>query len=116
MINKQTFFENIRPLLFTNLTQLQVDSINGLFDEIEAQNVTDLKHIAYVFATAYHEAMNVKTGERIVPISEYGGEKYLKSKKYYPYYGRGFVQITWFDNYERFTKILFSLFLLVSLI
>ena len=32
------------------------------------------------------------------------------------YYGRGFCQITWFDNYERFTKILFRLGYEVDLI
>ncbi|HSS55488.1 MAG TPA: hypothetical protein VLK79_12650, partial [Gaiellales bacterium] len=32
---------------------------------------------------------------------EDGGESYLKSKPYYPWYGRGLVQLTWEDNYQK---------------
>jgi hypothetical protein len=42
--------------------------------------------MAYVLATAYHE-----TAHTMKPI-EMGGEKYLQSKKYWPYIGRGYVQ------------------------
>lgn len=51
---------------------------------------------AYVLATAYHESAHT-----MKPISEYGGTNYLKSKKYYPYYGRGYVQLTWDYNYRK---------------
>lgn len=51
---------------------------------------------AYVLATAYHES-----GHTMKPISEYGGLKYLKSKKYYPFFGRGYVQLTWESNYKK---------------
>jgi putative chitinase len=30
---------------------------------------------------------------------EYGGEAYLRSKPYYPYFGRGIIQTTWKANY-----------------
>jgi len=50
---------------------------------------------AYVLATAWHE-----TAHTMKPVREYGGEKYLKSKKYYPYVGMGYVQLTWKRNYE----------------
>mgnify|MGYP001605446985 FL=1 len=53
--------------------------------------------LAYILATAYHE-----TAHTMKPISEMGGEKYLKSKKYYPWYGRGYVQITWESNYKQY--------------
>jgi len=106
MINRETFFKRIRIALFDKLTQIQVDSINAIIDEIEAQNVTDKKHIAYIFATAYHEGVRVKTMERIVPVKEAGGDIYLKSKKYYPYFGRGFVQLTWDYNYKKYSKIM----------
>jgi hypothetical protein len=52
--------------------------------------------LAYVLATAYHE-----TAHTMKPVKEYGGEKYLKSKKYYPYIGRGYAQITWDYNYKK---------------
>ncbi len=52
--------------------------------------------LAYLLATAYWE-----TGRTMRPIKEMGGEKYLKSKKYYPYFGRGYVQLTWDYNYKK---------------
>jgi len=52
--------------------------------------------LAYVLATAYHE-----TAHTMKPVKEYGSEKYLKAKKYYPYVGRGYVQITWDYNYKK---------------
>lgn len=55
----------------------------------------DGRKLAYVFATAWHE-----TAFTLDPVSEYGGEAYLKSKPYYPFYGRGYVQLTWEDNYK----------------
>lgn len=54
---------------------------------------------AYVLATAYHE-----TAHTMKPVREYGGEKYLKSKKYYPYVGMGYVQLTWLANYQKAGK------------
>ncbi len=52
--------------------------------------------LAYVLATAYHE-----TAHTMKPVREYGGETYLKTKKYYPYVGMGYVQLTWLDNYKK---------------
>ncbi|MGK8699656.1 glycoside hydrolase family 19 protein, partial [Brucella anthropi] len=55
--------------------------------------------MAYVLATAYHE-----TAHTMKPVNEMGGEKYLRAKKYWPFIGRGYVQITWRSNYERASK------------
>lgn len=54
---------------------------------------------AYVLATAWHESAH-----RMKPIREMGGETYLKTKKYYPYVGMGYVQLTWKANYEKAGK------------
>jgi len=54
---------------------------------------------AYVLATAHHE-----TAHTMKPIREMGGEAYLKKKKYYPYVGMGYAQLTWKDNYQRASK------------
>jgi len=54
---------------------------------------------AYVLATALHE-----TASTMKPVREYGGEKYLKAKKYYPYVGMGYVQLTWRENYDKAGK------------
>ncbi len=47
-----------------------------------------------------------ETAETMKPIREYGGETYLKTKKYYPYVGMGYIQLTWEYNYEKAGKIL----------
>lgn len=55
---------------------------------------------AYVLATAFHE-----TAHTMKPVREYGGEKYLKTKAYYPYVGMGYVQLTWKENYQRASEV-----------
>jgi len=70
-------------------TKLIIDATKGL----------PKKYRAYILATAYHE-----TAHTMKPVREYGGETYLKKKKYYPYVGMGYVQLTWLYNYEKATK------------
>lgn len=57
----------------------------------------DIKHLAYALATALHE-----TASTMKPVTEYGSQKYLKGKKYWPYIGRGYVQLTWKNNYAKY--------------
>lgn len=63
--------------------------------------LVDIRHAAYMLATAWHE-----TAKTMRPIAEYGkgkGRKYGRpgrNKGQVPY-GRGFVQLTWDDNYEK---------------
>lgn len=52
--------------------------------------------VAYVLATAFWE-----TARTMKPVREIGGEKYLRSKKYYPFVGMGYVQLTWRENYQK---------------
>lgn len=59
------------------------------------RNGLPIKQAAYVLATAWHE-----TAHKMKPIREMGGEKYLRAKKYYPYVGMGYVQLTWEANYR----------------
>jgi len=63
------------------------------------------EQIAYVIATAEHE-----TGRTYKPVIEayWLSEDWRKKNldRYYPYYGRGYVQITWDYNYEKFSKLL----------
>jgi len=61
----------------------------------------DDRHLAYILATTFHE-----TAQTMIPIAEYGKGK---GKAYgvpdpvtgQTYYGRGLVQITWKDNYQK---------------
>lgn len=85
-----------------HMTPAQQASIEAILKECQLQGVTDVRQQAYILATAYHEAFNPRHPEtRLTPMREFGGEEYLQSKRYYPYYGRGFSQLTWDYNYEK---------------
>jgi predicted chitinase len=91
--------------LFKSVSIVQAASINAIVNECDRQGVMDKRQIAYILATAYHESFNPRHPEtRLTPLPEWGGEMYLKTKKYYPYYGRGFSQLTWLENYEKESK------------
>jgi putative chitinase len=94
MLN-DAFFASVRASLFGgHLTQPQVDGMNAIDNAWQAYGDRDRRKEAYVLATAYHE-----TAQKMQPIEEYGGTVYLKGKSYFPYYGRGLVQLTWRENY-----------------
>jgi predicted chitinase len=57
--------------------------------------MTDLRWLAYILATVYHECAT-----RMWPITEYGSQEYLTGKDYWPFIGRGFVMLTWEENYR----------------
>ena len=62
--------------------------------EAHAQGITDRNQICYIMATIQHE-----TAATFKPIAEYGGAK----QRYAPYYGRGYVQLTWKYNYAKYS-------------
>jgi putative chitinase len=103
LFDRKTFFDAVRPEPFPNmLTQQQVDGMNAIIDEWEARATSgkeDVRHLAYMLATTFHE-----TAQAMWPITEYGSQDYLQGKDYYPYIGRGFVQLTWETNYARATS------------
>lgn len=117
-MNKAKFYDLIRDDLFEGkLTQSQVDGIETILAHIEDLNNQSQ---AYILATVFHE-----TNRKMQPLSEIGKGKaytygkwytnskgveygykngkrnsvYLKSEYPFHYYGRGLVQLTWFDNY-----------------
>lgn len=98
MIKRETFFNKVRATPFGgSLSQSQVDGMNFMLDVFERDyNWPDLRWLAYAFASAFHE-----TAFTMQPIKEYGSQSYLQSKPYYPYFGRGYVQLTWEDNYRK---------------
>ena len=53
--------------------------------------------LAYLLATAKWE-----TAHKMQPVVEMGSQAYLRSKKYWPWIGRGLVQITWEANYKKY--------------
>jgi hypothetical protein len=106
MIDRDTYFEEVRDTMFAGaMTQQQVDGqslLLAMWDHgYTGSPMTDLRWFAYLLATVYHECAT-----KMWPVTEYGTQEYLESKEYYPYIGRGFVQLTWKDNYERASAIL----------
>ncbi|WP_332605538.1 hypothetical protein [Acinetobacter sp. ESBL14] len=87
---------NILRNNFGKLSQSQVDGINFLVSVLVGEQTITSAQAAYILATAWHE-----TARTMQPVIEYGSEKYLKSKQYYPYIGYGYVQLTWLANYKR---------------
>jgi putative chitinase len=64
---------------------------------------TMLRQIAYVLATINHETAHsfVPVRERMAVLGRSPAQDklYKRQQQYKPYYGRGYVQITWHDNY-----------------
>lgn len=94
-MDRKKFFDSIRSE-FGKLTKSQVDGLSRICDEAQIRG-TPLRHLAYILATAKHE-----TADKYQPIREMGGEKYLRSKRYYPWVGEGLVQVTWEENHRKF--------------
>jgi len=125
-IDEFYFFENyIKEFSLKKLNESKRISIIKIFNGISeyyynAKRCCNLKHIAYMLATIKHETANTFN-----PISEYGGKKYFEAM-YDPvlgknesrrkmaktngnvkkgdgvkYKGRGFVQLTWYNNYKK---------------
>lgn len=101
-MNRVFFYNRVRNKIFGGkLTQGQVDNMERILNEWERRGLTDLRWLAYMLATVYWE-----TAHTMKPIKEYGGQSYLRKKKYWPYYGRGYVQLTWIYNYDKMGKLL----------
>jgi putative chitinase len=119
MIDREHFFTTVRARLFHgHLEQSQVDGMTIVLDAFEARSAPQYFQ-PYMLATAFHE-----TAATMQPIDERGGDAYFEMN-YGPtgrnpkrakdmgnihvgdgakYHGRGFVQNTWFVNYNRATK------------
>lgn len=82
-------------------------TMKAIKSECTRQGIDLPTQIAYVLATADHE-----TNHTFKPVTEAywlpNPDAYLKTHHpdYYPYYGRGYVQLTWKKNYEKYGLIL----------
>jgi len=79
-------------------------TISAIKAECKAQGIGLSTQIAYVLATTQWE-----TAQTFEPVKEayWHDENWRRNNfKYYPYYGRGYVQLTWKNNYEAYSRIL----------
>lgn len=82
-------------------------TIISIKKECANQGINLANQISYVLATVHHETNNT-----FKPVKEAywlkDPDAYLKKHHadYYPYYGRGYVQLTWKSNYEYYGKLL----------
>ena len=98
--NEQAFFDELRnSRIFGNgLSSDQVKGLQTVCSVAKAAN-WPLAFTAYALATACHE-----TAYTMQPVREglrASDNWRRKNLRYYPYYGRGYVQLTWEDNYKK---------------
>ncbi|MDQ1212479.1 glycoside hydrolase family 19 protein [Pantoea anthophila] len=81
-------------------------TIHAIIEESRKQGLNLHSQIAYILATVKRE-----TGDTFQPVREgdWSGhtstdEYRRKHYRYYPYYGRGYVQITWDYNYKAYSE------------
>ena len=100
--DKSAFYREIRGKLFgPTLDDAEVKGCEAVLDALVG---LPLAHAAYCLATAYHE-----TNGTMLPVKEAywvpNAEQWRKTHlRYWPYYGRGYPQLTWEDNYRKADK------------
>lgn len=105
--NRKKFFDGVKDRIDPTLSQEQVDGLTFLLGQIESDPFWKfIPQISYMLATVYHE-----TAGSFQPVEEgyylgKGAKAFQKKLRYYPYFGRGYVQITWKKNYEKAEKLL----------
>ena len=88
---------------FPSMASDQQSNARAIVKEAVNLGVTDLGQLAYIIATAIGEC-------NLRPIKEYRGRPGTHIRtvqdKYWStgYYGRGYVQLTWKDNYAKFAR------------
>ena len=104
-MNRKRFFDAIRGKLFGGtLTQSQVDGIGAVLDEWDHRGWKDLRWLAYMLATDKHETnATMQAVREAYWLSEDWRRTHLR---YYPYYGRGLVQLTWEANYRAMSSLI----------
>lgn len=102
-MNRAAFYAGVRQA-YGALQPSQVAGFELILDEAERRR-TPLDRLAYILATPYWE-----TGRTMQPVKEANwiknAEVWRKANlRYWPYYGRGYVQLTWDFNYKKASAV-----------
>lgn len=103
--NRALFFSEYKAHLDpnNNLSSQEIKDIDIFLNMFEKGiAMFSIPQWSYVFATVMHE-----TGFTFAPIRESprASDNWRKAHfRYYPYYGRGYVQLTWLRNYSLYSK------------
>lgn len=95
-MNRPAYYNCLRTKL--NLTTQNVQGMEKVLDYAE-QHKTSASKLPYIVATAWWE-----TNATMHPVKEayWMSESWRKQHlRYYPWYGRGLIQVTWEDNYKK---------------
>lgn len=97
-MNRAEFFAALRKqgLYGPTLDQSEVDGTEAVLDAVRG---LPLAWQAYALATSFWE-----TARTMLPVREaywLSDQWRRKNLRYWPWYGRGYVQLTWKENYER---------------
>lgn len=106
-INRAAFYASLRTsgAFGPTLSQTEVDGLEGILAAWEALGwPDDLRWVAYTIATAWHEA---RLNASIREGGKGAGKAYGRPAGPHGlvYYGRGLSQLTWLDNYTKFSKL-----------
>ena len=99
---ERTYMKNFKRLEQENQSKHEKKIIKVIKNECIRRGLNLNTQIAYVLATVEWE-----TAGTFRPVKEayWLSEDWRKKNlRYYPYYGRGYVQITWKRNYKKYSK------------
>lgn len=121
-MDRAAFYTALRSsaLFGKALSQSRVEAIEAILDSCERNRVTDPHHVAHILAQVYHE-----TGGKMAPVRETfaqtdaqaianlerawkaGKLSWVKTPYWRDgYFGRGMIQLTHKENYERVGKVI----------
>jgi uncharacterized protein YraI len=86
------------------VTDASINIVKDICDECDRQGLPLVTQKAYVLATVEWETDGTFKPIREAPSKS--EEWRRQNLRYWPYYGRGYVQLTWKSNYETYSKIL----------
>lgn len=100
----ENFLAALAATLKMKLTRSQGNAVRLLCMECDKQGVTDVRQVTYILATVYHECRFKSIKEIRAKI---GTSVFKMQEKYWHtgYFGRGYSQLTWRKNYQKFSPI-----------